>query len=239
MAEKGWPQRQAEAVVRAGGYRRGAEGPRPGRDPRLPRPFTVALSREVGAGGTRVANAVGERLRWPVYDQELLVKIAQEMNLRLPLVQSVDERHMSWLEEVMEGWSSAPAISESGFVRHLVETVLALASHGECLIVGRGAAQLLPAATTLRVRLVADLNDRVEFIRRDRNLSREEAARYVAETERERVRFIKGHFGQDPADPHGYDLVLNTSRYPVDDCAELIVAGLRRLEARAAAAAGA
>jgi cytidylate kinase len=236
MAEKGWPQRQAEAVVRAGGSPRTQGRGVPARDPRLPRPLTIALSREVGAGGTRVANAVGERLRWPVYDQELLVKIAQEMNLRLPLVQSLDERHMSWLEEVMEGWSSAPSVSESGFVRQLVETVLALGSHGECIIVGRGAAHLLPAATTLRVRLVGELNDRIELIRRDRNLSREEAARYVGDTERERVRFIKDHFRHDPADPHAYDLVLNTSRYPEDDCAELIVAALHRLEARAAAA---
>lgn len=38
---------------------------------------------------------------------------------------------------------------------------------------------------------------------------------------------------EDPADPRNYDLLLNTSRFTIGECAELIIEALRRLQARA------
>jgi len=34
-------------------------------------PFNIAISRDSGANGHLIARAVGARLNWPVYDQEL------------------------------------------------------------------------------------------------------------------------------------------------------------------------
>src|SRR5262249_41889981 len=62
-------------------------------------PFTIALSRQAGTEGTAVAQEVGKRLGWQVYDHELLERIAQEMNVREALLESVDERRQSWLLE--------------------------------------------------------------------------------------------------------------------------------------------
>src|SRR5262249_41409867 len=45
--------------------------------------------------------------------------------------------------------------------RRRAETLLSRAAHGECIIVGRGAAQVLPPKTTLRVRMVGPLQDRI------------------------------------------------------------------------------
>src|SRR5262249_21143810 len=103
--------------------------------------FTIALSREAGAGGALVARAVGERLRWPVYDRELLERVAAEMGQRTDLLESLDEKRHGWLVECLEAFASAPAVSEGAFVRHLLEALLSLAAHGDCVIVGRGAAQ--------------------------------------------------------------------------------------------------
>jgi cytidylate kinase len=128
------------------------------------------------------------------------------------------------------------AVSASAYVRHLFETHLSLAAHGECVLVGRGAAQVLPAATTLRVRLVAPVEDRVEAIRQRFGISVDEAARWVATTDAERSRFVRDHCGKDPVDPRLYDLVLNASRLAVNECADLIIEALHELQARAAAA---
>ena len=49
--------------------------------------------------------------------------------------------------------------------------------------------------------------------RKLRNLSHREAAQYVENTDRERIRFIQDHFGKDPTDSRHYDLVLNASRF--------------------------
>ncbi|HME90450.1 MAG TPA: cytidylate kinase-like family protein [Myxococcaceae bacterium] len=235
MITKSLSQNLAEAVVQAGGYaRRETEETRAGVLAIGPA-FTIALSRETGGRGTTVAREIGDRLGWPVYDQELVERIGKEMGLRSSLLASVDEKRMSWLEEYMEAFASTPSVSENAYVRHLIETVLSLGSHGDCIIVGRGAAHILPAETTLRVRLVATLEDRVNVMTRELNVPREEAARYIETTDRERRAFIRDHFQRDPADPQHYDLVLNSSRFTTTQCADLILEALHRLQTRAPA----
>jgi cytidylate kinase len=99
------------------------------------------------------------------------------------------------------------------------------------VIVGRGAAQVLPVETTLRVRLVAPLEWRIVAISQKLGISREQAARQIHMIDHERVRFVKDHFHKEATDPRQYDLILNSSRYSVGECAELIVEALRRLQA--------
>jgi cytidylate kinase len=199
-----------------------------------PPAFTIALEREAGTGGTAVAKAIGDRLGWLVYDQELLERIAQEMGVRTALLKSVDERIQSWLLETVEAFLSFPAksewdplVSESGYIRQLITTVLALGQHGECVIVGRGAAFILPAKTTLRVRLVAPVAERIALLSRQRGLSRQEATREVRKLDRERTTFIRNTFLKDPSDPLHYDQILNAARFSVEGCAEAIIGALR------------
>jgi hypothetical protein len=173
-------------------------------------------------------------LGWPVYDNELIERIAREMHLHASLLDSVDEKRKSWLLESVEALSSGRSVSESAFVRHLVESVLSLGTHGECVIVGRGAAHILPQASTLRVRLVGDREDRVLAMCRRLGLSHTEAARLVEVTDRERARFIREHFQKDSTDPRNYDLVLNTSRLSYAACAGLVIEALHQMQERVA-----
>lgn len=196
------------------------------------RPFTITISREAGANGPAIARAVGERLKWPVYDKELVQKIADEMGLHADLLQSVDEKQMGWLKECLRTFASASKVNETAFVRHLVETLLSLAAHGECVIVGRGAAVVLPAETTLKVRLGGPARQRIETIRQRFGIPREEAENWVQKTDHERQRFVMDHFHKDPSDPQYYDLVLNSSRFSVAECADFIVKGLRHVQTR-------
>ena len=94
--------------------------------------------------------------------------------------------------------------SESAYVHHLVETVLALGILGECVIVGRGAAFILPAATTLRrVRLVGPVRERITALSRKLGITEPEAARQVRTIDRERTDFVEDHFFKDPSDITG------------------------------------
>ncbi len=237
MTHKSTSERLAEAMQRARRQWQ-AQGPAEALAPapavQPPPAFTIALSREAGTDGSLVALAVGERLGWPVYDSELVQHIAANMGVRTSLLEALDEKHRSWLLECLEAFASAPAVSESAFARHLMETLLSLGAQGECVLVGRGAAQALPADRTLRVRLVGALEDRVRTVCRRLGTSPEEAKRWVERTDHERVRFVKDHFRKDPTDPLGYDLVLNSSRWGVPECADLIIEALHRLQACAA-----
>jgi cytidylate kinase len=224
--------RLAEALARAGQHGL-ANRPDTSRGPFSPSTaYSIAISRQVGARGTSVARAVGKSLNWPVYDQELLQRVAHEMHLPTERVANFDEKPISWLQECFQALSSARHVTEEGYVRHLLETLFLLGAKGECVIVGRGAAHALPPSSTLRVRLIAPLEDRIEVMRRELGVPRAEAARYVVKTDSERSKFIRDHLLKDPDDPESYDLVLNSARFSVAECAALIVEGLRRVQGR-------
>ena len=196
--------------------------------------FTIALSREAGTYGAAIAHAVADSLSWPVYDSELMQRIANELGVRQSLLSSMDEHHVSWLSEYLEGLSPHRGVSQYAFMRRLLETLLSLAARGNCVIVGRGATKVLPAATTLRVRIVAPREHRIEAVQREHSISRDEAARWVEATDRERNEFVREHFGMDATDPGNYDLVLNAARFPIEQSAELIIAALDRRRALSA-----
>jgi cytidylate kinase len=203
------------------------------------RAFTVAISREAGTQGTAIAREVGNRLVWQVYDHELLERIAQDSGLRANLLETVDERRQSWITETFETLLSAPGksewdplVGECAYVHHLVKTLLALGTEGECVIVGRGAVFVLPLDRTLRVRLMAPVQERITALSRKLGITDSEAAQRVQTLDRARTDFVQDHFRKDPRDPHNYDLVLNTLRLSVAQNAELVVEALRRLVAQ-------
>jgi len=47
-----------------------------------------------------------------------------------------------------------------------------------------------------------------------------------------RAEFVRSHFRKEVNDVHHYDIVLNTERFSVAQCADLIVAALKQLERR-------
>jgi cytidylate kinase len=194
--------------------------------------FTIALSREAGTGGTEVAHEVGTRLGWPVYDHELMERIALDAGIRASLLESVDEHRESWLKEAFEGLFGVPYVSEPAYVHQLVKTVRALGAHGECVIVGRGAAFILPVDSTLRVRLVAPSWHRIATLSQRLGIDQAKAKEKILALDKERTGFVREYFQHDPRNPHYYDLVLNTARFSVAECSELIVEGLLRWQAR-------
>ncbi len=195
--------------------------------------FAIAFSREAGSGGITVAREVGRCLSWPVYDQELLESLAKELNVDISFLEDYDEgRRGSFLVDTIKAFSAAASVSEATYFRHLVRLLQMLGARGECLIVGRGSTFVLPPETTLRVRIVASRDDRIAFIARERKISPVEAAHFVDTRDRVRQEFIKDYFHKDRADPQNYDLILNRSRFSVDETAELVIEALQRMQAR-------
>ncbi len=192
-------------------------------------PFTITISREAGVDARAVATAVGAVLGWKVWDQELLEAVAACMHARPSELAAVDETHVSWLQESIESLLDMHAVSQIAYVHQLVKTLETIARQGACVVVGRGAAHILAPESTLRVRMVAPLEDRVTaHMRLTQETNRHEATRQVERIDRARTRFVTEHFHHDPNDPSSYDLVLNMSRLAIDSCATQIVDALRR-----------
>ncbi len=161
-----------------------------------------------------------------MYDQELPACVARELHLPVSLVEEIDERGQNWLVECIEAFLSRPELSEGRYFRCLLAVIRTLGEQGRCILVGHGAAYILPPRCTLRVRLIGDREDRITAFSRRFHLDRRTAARKVEQLNRERGRFIREHFHADPTKARHYDLVLNTSQWSPADCADFIVQAL-------------
>jgi cytidylate kinase len=193
---------------------------------------TLAISREAEAGGTTLGRELGKRLGWPVYDHELLERIASDLGVHADLLESVDEHRGNWLRNQFERLMGVPHVTVDAFVHRLVKVLLALGKHGESVIVGRGAAFVLPHESTFRVRLVAPRKHRLAALVRRMGLEEAAADRLLTTQDRERAEFVRVHFAVDPESPSNYDLVLNSAEFSTSQCADLVLDALRHWQRR-------
>src|SRR5262245_38311840 len=79
--------------------------------------FAIALTREAGVQASVIAEELGKRLGWTVYDRKLLELIAQDMGLQASLLESVDEKQIGWLRDSFESFLAVPQVNEFAFIR--------------------------------------------------------------------------------------------------------------------------
>jgi glucuronide carrier protein len=105
--------------------------------------------------------------------------------------------------------------------------VLELAEQGG-VIVGRNATVILAARPrTLHVLLTGSVEDRVARAASASGITVEQAARRQVREDDVRAQMSVVLYGWDPRLPDRYDMVVNTSRLPLDAVAEAIVQAVR------------
>jgi cytidylate kinase len=209
--------------------RHGFQGDRgsPARQPTVPRHLTIAISREAGGRGGTIGRRVGRLLGWQVYDQELLEYMAQEGATRQNILDPLPPEAARWCEERARDLAVQRAPGQNPHLVNLAKVVLALAAEGGVVLIGRGANMILPRASTLSVRIIAPLPDRIAYMSQWLRLTVEEAAERVRLRDSRRAEFMQTHFQCQPGDPYQYDLLLNSSFLGEELCADLIVQAAR------------
>jgi cytidylate kinase len=195
--------------------------------------LTVAISRETGSRGGTIARRVGRKLGWQVYHQELLEYLAQEKHLSRDLFDVLDDAAAQWIEGRLQTLLKRQTLSQNANVIEVARVILAIGARGAAILLGRGAGCILPAETTVNVRVVAPLSDRISYLSQFERLTLEEAAEQVRQRDRQRETFMETHFHRTPTDVHQYDLVMNSSHLGEELSAQLIVQAVRaKLKAR-------
>ena len=182
----------------------------------------ITVSRQVGAEGRRVAQELGERLGWPVFDREILEAMAGDDRVRRQIYASMDGRDLGWWEEALRSLFQSEFVRNDYF-RKLSETLLSLARQSPCILVGRGADLILPADLGFRVRLVAPMAARISRLSDVHCLTANEAKQYIQRIESQRRRFLKNHFGITADDPTRFDVTLTLGRLTCDEATKLIL----------------
>lgn len=191
----------------------------------------ITISREAGARGTTIARHVAKRTGWTVYHQELLEYIAHEAHQRAGVLETLEHPANAWTNEWLATLLGKQWEYQESYIVCLARVVLAVALRGDSILVGRGAPFIVPRDRSLHVRIIAAEPARVAYLSHIKRMTPHEAARLAAETDAQRVQFVHEYFRRDSRDPHGYDLVLDSSQLGEDRCAELVVSALQGREA--------
>ena len=186
----------------------------------------VTVSREPGSGGRIVAQKLAERLGFVVFHQEVLHEMAKEAKISERVLQSLDERGLSILEDWIASLVDSQHLWPDEYLHHLMHVIGTIGKLGQAVVVGRGANFILPAERRFRVRIIAPRKLRIQHVAREFGLTEKDAERRIIKTESDRQAFVRKYFYADIADPTNYDLVVNTETFNLDRAVDVIAAAM-------------
>jgi cytidylate kinase len=187
----------------------------------------VVVSRLCGSGGTSLARVLSERLKWQVFDREIVEEVARSAHVREHLIESVDERVRSGWTVFFHKLAQGDGYGRESYLHHLRQVIRALGHHGNAIILGRGAAYILPRDTILSVRLVAPLEMRAQRVAEREKISLSKAQQRVEQIDAERAAFVREAFGRDVNAEADYDLVLDMGGQSLEAAAEIVLTKLQ------------
>ena len=182
----------------------------------------ICISRETGAGGGAIARLVGQRLGWKVYDRELLEAIAHRMGLPVDEVRCFDGLAPSVVQDWLLPLREEHYAPQEAYLDHLAKLIEAIGRAGESVLVGRGAGFLLPRETTLSLRIIAPLRIRALRLAERMGVSVRTARRAARDLDRRRSQFDRTMHRMATADPHNYDMVLDSHSLGLDIAVEVV-----------------
>jgi cytidylate kinase len=177
----------------------------------------ITVSREMGTGAYQIASEVAQRLKYTLIDGPRIKSLAAKYGLTPETLQMVDEKPPSYV--TAEDRKRAAALSAIELI------ILELARKGNVVVYGRGGQDLLKdCKNILRLRFIADFEERVERFAEREWIDPDMARSLIRRSDHQRGGFIHFYFDRDWQDPNNYDLVFNTSRLSEATIIECIIA---------------
>lgn len=185
----------------------------------------ITISRGSYSKGKDVAQKVAEKLGYQCIARDLLIETSKEFNTpEIKLIRAIHDAP-SILEKFTHGREKYIAYFQAELLKHLQkDNVVYHGLAGHFFVQGVGHA--------LKIRIIADLEDRVRLEMARENVSREEALRVLKSDDEERRKWSFNLYGIDTADPALYDLILHIRDLTVDDAVDIIcgAAGMDRFQ---------
>ncbi len=183
----------------------------------------ITISRGSYSKGKEVAKRVADKLGYRCIAREVLLDASRDFNVpEIRLVRAIHDAP-SILDRFTHGKEKYIASFRAAMLKQFVQdNVVYHGLAGHFFVKG--------ISHALKVRIIADMEDRVRTEMERMRLPREEALRILKSDDEERRKWSQDLYGIDTTDPSLYDLVIHIRKISVDDAADMIcqVAGLDR-----------
>lgn len=182
----------------------------------------ITVSREFGAKGAALAALIGEKLDFKVWDKDLLLTIGKWLGSDPKLFETLDESRRKSIEDAIFGFMNHPGTNLS-YMRSLTRAVRTIEKFGNSIIVGRGANYICQSPSSFHIRVVSALNKRILNYAESEKITKEQAAVIIKQKDAERADFIKYNFNKEVSDSRGYDLVVNSGAFNLEELADIVI----------------
>ena len=176
----------------------------------------ITISRGSYSHGKEIAEKVAHTLGYECISREILLEASQQFNTpELRLERAIHDAP-SVLERFTYGKEKYIALMRAALLKHIQQDNVVY--HG---LAGHFFLQDIPHV--LKVRIIADIEDRVAEEMKREQISAEDARHVLKKDDRERRKWGLQLYGKDTWDPDLYDMVLHVRTMSVDEVAQLVV----------------
>lgn len=200
--------------------------------------MVITISSRYGCGAIAIAHIVADRLGYAYVDDQLPVVVAKRLMTSASAVNAAEDAGTTMSERMLRALESGtPELrGQTGVtfdeecLREVQEAVREYASHGNAVIVGRGANAILGRRPdVLRVFMYAPRDWRVRHIMEGHRVDEKTASAEVDRIDRARTEYMRVYYGLTWNDQSNYDLCIDTSSFDPQACAAIV---MRAIEAR-------
>lgn len=184
----------------------------------------IALTQGMGSLAQDVAEELARELNLATLQHEVAERVADKMHVSKSLI----NRLRSGKAGLIEGLRA----DRQAMAVYTAEEVLDAAAHGNVVIRGWGATQLLRSVAHIPcIRIMRPFERRVDWLMKELDTDdRELAAAEIRRSDQANASRMHDQFGVHWGDPVLFDMVLNTERLSVQSCVEQIKQLLGRPE---------
>ena len=175
----------------------------------------ITISRGSYSRAKEIAETLAQELGYACISREILLEASEEFNIpEIKLVRAIEDAP-SILDRFTQGKERYLAYIRAAMLKHAQKDNVVY--HG---IGGNFLLQGIPHV--LKVRIVADLDDRVADEMKREGISVSEAREIIQKDDEERRRWALYLYGADPWDPMLYDLVIHLQTVTMNDAVSII-----------------
>lgn len=193
--------------------------------------YIITIGREYGSGGKYIGQELAKRLNIKCYDSELIAETAENFNIDIKLLKSVDEKQKSsfWYGFASnyifgEDEKLLPISPEDSLFLKQCQTIESLYEKESCIIIGRCADFILKDKSDIIKVFVysSDKQFKVERKVKLESLTEKEAVEKIKSVDKQRADYYNHFTSLNWGDKENYDICLDTSRLGVEQTIDII-----------------
>ena len=175
----------------------------------------ITISRGCYSHGQEIAEEVAKILGYECVSREILLEASQLFNVsEKKLIRSLNATP-NILERIVHG--------RERYLEYIKTALLEHARKGNVVYHGHAGHLLLTEIPqVLKIKIIADKDDRINLLQKKKNVTKETAAAIIEKEDNNRTQWTRYLYKMDINDPKLYDIIINIGNLAIEDACKII-----------------